>query len=266
MDANKLWHSYNSFRLRKTKQYTPAIYAALQAQVKYYIATQDLVNLPQKPMQDTLMRLYIDVGRIWGMNTYYNILKDAGIKGHVRPTLSIKRNGSIGLNEEFIQAIVDFFQVDLFNTVTNIEETTRKFIREQVESGIQQQLSLDQIINNMLNDEITKTRAALIARTETMKGANAAEQIGADKTGLKTNKVWLSVRDDRTRRDHVNVDNVVVPDGSPFNVGGYLMLRPGVDRTTDGIKVPAKEICNCRCVIGRKVLRGSNGLPLRKVG
>jgi len=263
MDATKLWRQYNAFRKRKAAEFVPAIYKALQAQIKYYAATQDLNNLPQQPMQEVLRELYSVTGHQWATFTFYNVLKDAGVK-YQEPLIRIKRAGAIGLNEEFVNAILEFFQTDLFNTVTNITETTRTFIREQVELGIQQQLSLDEIINNMLSSEINKTRAALIARTETMKAANAAEQVGTDKTNLQTRKEWISVQDHRTRHDHITVDGSIVPDGSPFNVGGYLMLRPGANKTTDGQRVPAKEICNCRCVIGRVVLRGRDGLPLRK--
>lgn len=263
MNANKLWRQYNAFRKRKAAQFAPSIYKALQAQIKYYIQTQDLVNLPQQPMQEALRQLYSVTGRQWATFTFYNVLKDAGIK-YQAPLITVKRRGSIGLNEEFVNAILDFFRTDLFNTVTNITETTRTYIREQVEQGIQDQLSLDEIINRMLYDNITKTRAALIARTETMKAANAAEQVGTDRTNLQTRKEWISVRDHRTRHDHITVDGSIVPDDKPFNVGGYLMMRPGANKTTDGQKVPAKEVCNCRCVIGRHVLKGKDGLPLRK--
>lgn len=265
MNANKIWHTYNNFRKRKVKQFAPSIYKALQAQIKYYTETRDLINLPQAPMQQALSKLYAETGRQWAMQTYYAILKDAGVK-HSTPVLRVKRNAAFGLNEEFVNAILEFFRTDLFNTVTNITETTRNFIREQVELGIQQQLSLDQIINNLLGSDITKNRAALIARTEVMKGANAAEQVGSDRTGLQTRKEWISAIDNRTRRDHITVDGSIVPDGQPFNVGGYLMQRPGANKTTDGQRVPAKEVCNCRCTVGRVVLRGDDGLPLRKVG
>jgi Phage Mu protein F like protein len=265
MNADRLWRQYNTFRKRKTLQFAPSVYKALQAQIKYYTETKDLVNLPQEPMLNALRELYGVTGRQWATFTFFNVLKDAGVK-YQEPALRIKRLGSIGLNEEFVNAILEYFQTDLFNTVTNITETTRTFIREQVASGIEQQLSLDDIINNLLVSGITKNRAALISRTETMKAANAAEQVGTDKTGLETRKEWLAVRDNRTRHDHVNVDGSIVPDGSPFNVGGYLMQRPGATKTTDGRSVPGKEICNCRCTIGRKVLRGEDGLPLRKFG
>jgi len=207
--------------------------------------------------------LYSITGRQWATFTFYSVLKDAGVK-YQEPAIRIKRMGAIGLNEEFVQAILDFFRTDLFNTVTNITETTRVFIREQVALGIEQGLSLDEIINNMLTSDINRMRAALIARTETTKAANEAEQIGTDKTNLQTRKEWISVRDHRTRHDHITVDGSIVPDGKPFNVGGYLMLRPGANKTTDGQRVPAKEVCNCRCVIGRIVLKDKHGLPLRK--
>lgn len=265
MNADKLWRTYNAFHKRKTAQFTRPIYIALQMQITHYVETRDLTNLPQQQLQQVLQELYITTGRQWAAFTFYNILKDAGVK-FKEPAVRIKRAGSIGLNQEFVDAILEFFRTDLFNTVTNITETTRIFIREQVELGIQNQLSLDEIINSLLSSGITKNRAALISRTETMKAANAAEQVGTDKTNLQTRKEWISVRDHRTRHDHVTVDGSIVPDGKPFNVGGYLMLRPGANKTTDGQKVPAKEICNCRCVVGRIVLRGKDGLPLRKVG
>lgn len=265
MNADKLWHEYNRFRKRKAAQFAPAIYRALQKQITYYIETNDLANLPQQQLQNILTTAHIETGRIWAMSTYYSILKDAGVK-HTTPLLTIKRRAAFGLNEEFINAILEFFRTDLFNTVTNITETTRNQIRQIVEDGIQQQLSIDEIIRNLLTSGITKNRAAMISRTEVMKAAAAAEQIGTDRTGLQTRKEWISVRDNRTRRDHVTVDGSIVPDGKPFNVGGYFMQRPGDGTSEDGRKVPPKEIVNCRCTVGRVVLRGRNGLPLRKVG
>src|SRR6478609_641591 len=263
MNSEKLWHDYNKFTLRKAKQFAPSIYKALNKQIEYYIQTNDLSNLPQAPIQDVLTELYTEVGRNWAIVTYYNLLKDAGLKHDPNPRLQIKRRAAIGLNEEFIQAILDFFATDQFNTIQNITQTTRNFIREQVNQGIQNQLSLDEIIDNLLSSGITKNRAALIARTEIGKSANAAEQIGSDKTGLVTTKVWISVRDFRTRLHHLEVDNQVRPDGKPFDVDGYQMQRPGDVKSADGRKVPGSLICNCRCCVGREVLRDKKtGLPL----
>jgi hypothetical protein len=263
MNADKLWHQYNNFRKRKVAQHAPPVYKALQAQVTHYTTTRDLVHLPTQPLHNALQHLYKETGRQWAFKTYYSILKDAGLK-HSNPQLRIKANGAIGLNEEFIQAITDFFNVDLFNTVTNITETTRQFLKDQTAAGIDQGLSLDDIINNLTTSDITKMRASLIARTETMKAANAAEQVGSDRTGLQTEKEWIAVRDNRTRFDHAEVDGKLAPDGKGFNVGGYLMERPGDTIDDNGRAVPAREICNCRCCIGRHVMEDADGLPVRK--
>jgi hypothetical protein len=267
MNADKLWHTYNKFRLRKTKQFAPSIYKALQSQIKYYAATQDLINLPQQPMQEVLMDLYKDVGRIYAANTFYSLLKDAGIR-YKKPEVNIKRNGSIGINQEFIDAILDFFSVDMFGNVQNITQTTRNQIQKIVEEGVHEWLSLDEIINNLLTSGITKNRAAVISRTEIGKAANAATDIGVKKTGLLTNKVWISVSDHRTRPDHVHVNNQIQPADKPFIVGNerFLMMHPMDTTSEDGRRVPGKEIINCRCTFGHIVLKDKHGLPLRKTG
>src|SRR5678816_4102517 len=100
MNADKLWKQYDTFRKRYAAKYAPAIYKALQGQIKYYTETRDLVNLPTQPMTDTLRSLYKEVGRIWAANTYYNILKDAGIRKPLNSGITLKRRGAIGLNEE----------------------------------------------------------------------------------------------------------------------------------------------------------------------
>src|SRR6478752_10102472 len=115
MDSSKLWRTYNVFRKRKAAQFAPSIYKALQAQIKHYAATQDLNNIPQQPMQQALRELYAVTGRQWATFTFYNVLKDAGVK-YQAPAVRIKRRGAIGLNEEFVNAILEFFQTDLFNT------------------------------------------------------------------------------------------------------------------------------------------------------
>ena len=54
----------------------------------------------------------------------------------------------------------------------------------------------------------------------------------------------------------MQADGQTVPDGAPFNINGaYTMQRPGDSTNEDGTKVPAKEIVNCRCVVGREVVR-----------
>lgn len=268
MNANDTWKQYNTFHKRKTAQHTPGVYKALQAQLKYFAETRDIEGIPFIPVAEQLKNIYVDTGPLWAFQTYINVMRDAGLKKHYRPAISLKRRMPIGFNESFINAMLEFYRVDFLNTADDITQTSKDYIRQSITRGLQKGEDLDFIIDQILKDGFTKKRAALIARTEVMKASNHGEQLGTDKTGLETRKEWLSVRDHRTRRDHVAADGQTVEDGAPFHIGteNYLMQRPGASKGTDGRTIPAKEICNCRCTVGRHVLRDSDGLPMLKPG
>jgi hypothetical protein len=266
MDSSKLWRQYNTFRLRKAKQHEPSVYKALQAQLRFFAETRNVDAIPMQPVADMVRKIYLDAGRLWAHQSYLNVLKEAKLK---KP-LPAQKKMPIGFNEEFINSILSYFRTQLLSeAVIPITETTKDWIRKQLTIGIEQGLGIDAIVAEMLHAPITRVRAELISRTEVMKAANLGEQIGVEKTGLQTQKEWIAIRDDRTRHDHNMVDGNVVDDGEAFTVGIYKMQRPGSDVLTKaGDKVTgsaaAAEVCNCRCCIGRKVLRGKNGLPLRR--
>lgn len=259
----QFWHKYNSFRLAKVRQYTPVIYKALKAQLQHFADNRNIDLVPMEPIATAIKSLYVDSGRLWAHQSYLNVMSQAKQKSFTK--LQTKARMPIGFNEDFVNSILQYFQLRLLNeAVIPITETTKDWIRQQLSNGILQGLSIDEIVDNMLQSAITKTRAERIARTEIMKAANLAADIGAEKTGLLLEDIWISVRDNRTRRDHRNADGQTVQHGQPFVIGDerYLMMRPGDGKSQDGRKVKASEICNCRCVKGHKVLRGEDGLPL----
>lgn len=61
----------------------------------------------------------------------------------------------------------------------------------------------------------------------------------------KTEKQWLTMKDERVRGTHVAVDNQILPIEEPFVVGGYLMMHPGDASLGAG----TEELANCRCGI-----------------
>lgn len=272
MNADKQWRQYNIYHKRKTQQHTPGVYKALQAQLNYFQQTRQIDSIPITPVAEQLKTIYIDTGPLWAFQTYLNIMRDAGLKKppgkDFNPVEITKIRMPIGFHRTFIESITNFFKVDFLNTATDITNTTKEFIRQSLTAGYNAGEDLNFIINGIMNDGFTKTRAALIARTEVAKASNYGEQAGTDKTGLQTQKEWLSVRDNRTRRDHLATDGQIVQDGKPFDVGleHYHMQRPGASVTTEGLSVPAKEICNCRCTVGRHVDRDENGVPIIKPG
>ena len=93
-------------------------------------------------------------------------------------------------------------------------------------------------------EALAPTRAVAICRTELVAAGNYGSLLGAEATGLKLEKVWLSTSDGRTRIDHVAANGQRAPlQNGFFQVGGERCRYPG-----DPLLSP-RERCRCRCAI-----------------
>jgi|AKVG01.1.fsa_nt_gi uncharacterized protein with gpF-like domain len=135
-----------------------------------------------------------------------------------------------------------------------VSQTTQEDIRRtilQFDEGVSESQAVRQILTVR---GLSAFRADTIARTETHNAAmfasrRTAEKISVD-TGRKLLKKWNPVIDDRTRPDHIDMeDTAPIPQDAMFNVGGVRMDRPG-DPTA-----PAEQIINCRCVLTHRPVR-----------
>lgn len=93
--------------------------------------------------------------------------------------------------------------------------------------------------------DVARSRAELIARTETTSALNQAthDYANALPPGSVDRKEWLAIHDERTRMTHRVADGQTVPLGMPFIVGGFPMQFPG-----DPV-APPDLVCNCRCSV-----------------
>nr|WP_293844133.1 phage minor head protein [uncultured Arsenicibacter sp.] len=143
--------------------------------------------------------------------------------------------------------------------VTKITETTRKQIREALSDAINQQLDIRKtakLIAERVGGTILRSRALLIARTETTRAANLAAEMGAAETGIELNKLWIATADTRTRTEHRKmIGKKPIPVDEKFVVGGKKMKHPG-----DPAGGP-ENVINCRCTVSYvPVMR--NGMPV----
>ena len=136
--------------------------------------------------------------------------------------------------------------------ITKITTTTRSQIIEQVRSGYAEGWGISKIARAMSSavPSISRSRASLIARTETHNAANTGAFQAASQSSLPFDKIWRSVSDDRTRDSHSDMNGIRVPMDQPFEVprsdGGVdLMMHVG-DRSGGS----AGNTINCRCGIG----------------
>ena len=97
-------------------------------------------------------------------------------------------------------------------------------------------------------EELSNTRAYLIARTETGSSVNVGQLATYQATGIER-KEWVSTLDDRTRESHLQMDGIIADIDATFEVENYT------DGGVDNMLYPldpngsAGNVCNCRCTI-----------------
>lgn len=144
------------------------------------------------------------------------------------------------------------------NAVGQIEGSSTKKVREVVKKLTEQAVidgNSDYDFAKDLEehfDGLSKSRARLIARTETGMASNSATLEAAKALDIPTlQKEWVSVQDDRTRDgepagepNHLDMNGTRVPINEKFTVEpDYSMEGPG--DPSGG----AENVCNCRCVL-----------------
>ncbi|MBO5484343.1 MAG: hypothetical protein J5979_03920 [Lachnospiraceae bacterium] len=119
---------------------------------------------------------------------------------------------------------------------------------------------LDVTLSHLEDDYYTSVgRATNIAENEANSIMNNQEYVEAVKNGC-IKKEWVSFGDERVRKDHSEVDGVIVAIDKPFHVGKDMMMFPKDDSFGAG----AEQIIGCRCTVryfgNKKDPLTSNGL------
>lgn len=168
----------------------------------------------------------------------------------------------IPTDEEWIARVNAILGTQAGIRITSITDASKaeavKIIQEVLKEGAEQGLGISQL-SQLLRDELTKRwgivstyRAARIARTEIVNASNLGSLAGAAESGAPLLKVWLSTRDNRTRRsppgrfDHYS-KFPTGPDGEEQE------LRDPYVKTGESLQYPgdpigsAGNVINCRC-------------------
>lgn len=130
-------------------------------------------------------------------------------------------------------------------------DTTAQAVRDTLNTGLEQQLTLPQMQQSIVQASgFSPSRALMIARTETTKLANTAAVDAyrkVEESGLRVDKQWLSARDGKVRPEHAALDGQTVPTGDVFKSNGATANAPGAFGSA------ALDI-NCRCTVIGKVI------------
>jgi SPP1 gp7 family putative phage head morphogenesis protein len=154
---------------------------------------------------------------------------------------------SLGFSASFnlqVPKIQENLMKSLEKSASEVIQTTRKDIYDQLIEGIQNGESIPQLGSRMktLFEETYKNRSQTIARTETISATNYAKLEAGGQAGMRV-KVWITALDERTRPWHAEANGQVVDMDEPFIVNGEELMYPG-DKSGS-----PENIVNCRCTV-----------------
>jgi hypothetical protein len=258
-EQNKYYYEWHKFQQRYEKYYEKKFTAALKIQLAAFIKSKDVMAIPSFPIYTVLVDMYKTVGPRWAK---------------VAKISMTKANGQMGFNERIVELMRQYYGIDLLNDAEDITAYTKEVIQNILSDAALTGASFDDIVRQITtSSELGPMRARRIARTETVTAANGAAMIYAQTSGNQMNKIWISVKDKRTRHNqyanHVTIDGTIIDINEPFNLkspklGDIQMMQPGVRKQTNGLAVPAAEIVNCRCTVAFSAKRDSQGRIIRR--
>lgn len=122
-----------------------------------------------------------------------------------------------------------------------INETTFERLKQEFAESLAANESRAELVGRIKDTYggIKTSRAAMIARTEVL-GITQKGSFEAYKQAMIPIKIWSAIIDPRTRGTHAMIDGEERPIGVPFSNGLQFPGDPSG---------PAREICNCRCII-----------------
>jgi len=181
----------------------------------------------------------------------YSLSIDGTSKRVIKESDDLVKSGQLDMEMKDVQGtITSLFQTwittNALRESQDISQTSRGLIVNSINKfDAAGEEVLSKVIFDAVGGAISRSRARVIARTETHAAAQDATLSVVRGLGLpETLKEWVPVTDGRTRDDHrpmLKQDPIPLDDN--FNVGGRPMKRPG-DRSGG-----AKNVINCRCVL-----------------
>jgi hypothetical protein len=258
-EQNKYFYEWHKFQQRYEKYYEKKFVKALKIQVAAFIKTQDIMSIPSFPIYTVLVDLYKTVGTRWA---------------RVARVSMTKATGQMSFNEQIVELMRQYYGIDLLNDAEDITAFTKEVIQRVLSDAAITGASFDDIVRQLTSStELGAMRARRIARTETVTAANGAAMVYAQTSGNVMEKIWISVKDKRTRHNawanHKTIDGATIDINKPFNLksqklGDIQMMQPGVRKQPNGLAVPASQVVNCRCVVAFQAKRDSQGRIIRR--
>jgi hypothetical protein len=237
-------------RRRMEKLFVPKVYAALQSQIAAAVAAvrEKGIAAAQGNIHGSILNT--EIGAV--ITELYSVAAKLAIRKY-KPNKK-----AFGFNDDFVAAVLEYFKKFLLTkVVVPISQTTINQIEAVLQLAITNGWGVEKTVKELEDSPITKVRARLIVRTETVKATNFTQLAAADSEEIEMQKEWIAIEDKRTRKSHshAGVDGERVDIDQPYSNG---LMFPGDPNGN------IKEIANCRCTQGFFAKRDENGRLIRK--
>lgn len=222
-------------------------------------AVRDLMERQRPKIEDMYRDLYVMVGTRFAERTAEQLGQGKSVIGV--PTKQDEEDPPPGVSESpggvgvgfpqgttasrWSQEVERILQDEGGDLITNVTETTKNDIMQQVRAGVEEGEGIERIARRIDEnvEQSNRNRARTIGRTETIRASNAATTTTAENLDIDVEKEWIVTLDSRVRPSHLEADAQVVPKDSSFTVGGFPAQYPSDPA------LPARESVNCRCTV-----------------
>lgn len=270
------WIQFAKLTHRLELNYTPKLIRIIKAYRAAFIddlkasgqstATSNLQQRTAPHDLTTLMQAMYKAGGLTGAKITADEIRQDVKKG--------EKGAGFGRNEAWIKEVIKYLQTHLLNFVQDITETMRQDILSILQKGIDQNLTIPEIVQNLQATGLIESRAKVIARTEIVRAANVGHSVAARSFPYEVSKKWSAAMDHRTRHSHVYINNHMVDEQGTFKVPVY---KGDVQIGWDEMQYPGdanahgSNTINCRCRViyvpkrdtaGNLIMRPANQAPV----
>ena len=176
-------------------------------------------------------------------------------ESHANTLLDLKAAYDTSITRKLFHLWVENFGL---KKAKEINDTTHESLREKLSSELAESISIGESLGLRIKrimsacegvyDTMSKSRAMLIARTESASSVNFGSFQTYKVYGVQQ-KEWISVPDDRRRDAHGLADGQTVGIDEKFSVDGEMLDFPGDPMAS------AENVCNCRCTMAPVIVR-----------
>ena len=192
--------------------------------------------------------LYTEVPIATAMQTFYNTAWNKQSRGYVKwLKANLPPQATIGVG--FENPIMDAALKEYFNTIggqhiKDINATSLKKIQSAFQTALQNNEGFRGAEKRLIKEVgMSKTRARMIARTESLMVTNASKYTQSELMPIEMEKTWLHDHPKMPRDWHIALSGKTIDLDKKFNADGTMMKHPGDPAGGAGNNI------NCKCTM-----------------